>query len=89
MDISLYIFVAFAFAHLANRIYTYRLTRYNLDSFGISMIGIIMSLHIKVVFVFNTVLILFTVLAMTFLCGYFQSRKYNVGLTRYRVPPLW
>ncbi len=89
MDITLYIFVAFALAQLANRIYTYRLTRYNLDSTGICMIGIIMSLHIKEVFVFNTVLILFTVLGITFLCGYFQNRKYNVGLARYRVPPLW
>lgn len=89
MDITLYIFVAFALAQLANRIYTYRLTRYNLDSTGISMIGMIMSFHINQVFVSNTVLILFTVLGMTFLCGYFQIRKYNVGLTRYRVPPLW
>lgn len=77
MDISLYIFVAFALAQLANRIYTYRLTRYNLDSFGISIIGMIMSFHIKEVLVYKTVLILFTVLSMTFLYGYFHSRKYT------------
>lgn len=77
MDISLYIFVAFALAQLANRIYTYSLTQYNLDSFGISIIGMIMSFQIREVFVYNTVMILFTVLAMTFLWGYFQSRKYT------------
>ncbi|KMZ44678.1 hypothetical protein AC624_28210 [Bacillus sp. FJAT-27238] len=75
MDISLYIFVSFAFALLANRIYTYKLTRYNLDSAGISIIGILMSLQIKGVFIYNTVLIIFTVLTMTLMCGHLQSRK--------------
>lgn len=55
MDIFPYLFVALVLAHLVNRIYKYRLTRFNLDSFGTSVFGIIMSFHIEDKVVFNTV----------------------------------
>lgn len=71
------LFVALVLAHLVNRIYTYRLTQLNLDSFGICIIGLIVSLHIDEGPAFHAGVSLLPALSLTFLWGYLQNRKSN------------